>query len=184
MKRDAVKRAEQRCRTTVGWFTGLLLLAVTLTVRAGGGSRSAASIPYESGPKPAMVHQAEEAFDRHPVLAGALRGVLAHYPYCRLASFDSTSRSENDLKSSQYNGGRLRITFIYFCFRHTKSEIEAALQLESAGKWQGREQGWSGEPDQADLVLTITGDFSPEKRTIFDPSINASACYSHFCGSN
>lgn len=126
----------------------------------------ARKIPYELGRKSTQIINAEFALDKHPMLSSALNGVVESTNYCLLFQFDSKKRSKDEIRSSQFNGGEMKIMFTYFCYHLEKTKNDDQSQI------------------MADIVLNIEGDFSPANQEIIDPHISHSKCYSHFCGSN
>lgn len=126
----------------------------------------ASSIPYSAGKKNVKLINSELALGKHPMLSSALLAVVENSKRCKLYEFDYIKRSENAIRSTQFNGGEIHLHFIYFCYNHNRMKNN------------------DGSDVMADVVLDIEGDFSEGKKEIYDPKISYSRCYSHFCGSN
>jgi hypothetical protein len=136
----------------------------------------AQQIPYQDGNKNPHIVAVEKALEQHPMLSAALRGVVATNDHCILWSFSSEKRPREELLSTQFNGGELNVALVYFCFIHTEEEIREGIENENS--WKG-----DGPPGMADVVLTVSGNYSERERKIIDPSISYTSCYGHFCGS-
>lgn len=148
-----------------------MILCINATAQNNSGSPQnvkeiARKIAYEYGEKSAKIINAEIALDKHPMLSSALNGVVKSANHCVLYQFDSKKRPKDDIRSTQFNGGEIKIMFTYFCYRQEKIKNDEKSQV------------------MADIVLNIEGDFSATDQVIFDPHISHSKCYSHYCGSN
>ena len=123
------------------------------------------NIPYDDGDKSLLMINAETALAKHPMLSNALHGVVKNANHCILFQYDFKKRSVDDIRSTQFNGGELKINLTYFCYDQEKGTNDNHVV-------------------KADVVLKIEGDFSPNTQKIIDPNISHSKCYSHYCGSN